>query len=195
MFELGLIFEIDLVHPDIHTFHREYHGQNEGNVIQRVWPLPRNSRTENNPDIVVDDVLSSYSTNSLDPTVSQQSANQIHQSNHLNSTEPTSFRRHTFRLGDSAIVPLHEFSESDDSFIRAHQHPFWKIEGRLWPNGDPETDIDVTSLSLQLLQFVYYGLGNDSQGATEMIRNSKLRWFHLPMNNVSINYPDICIQH
>jgi hypothetical protein len=82
-------------------------------------------------------------------------------------------------------VQLDEFSQSDNSFVRAHLHPFWQIEARLWPNNDSETDIGVTSLNFRLLKFIYQGVGNDFQDAIELIRDSKLRWFHLPMNNVS----------
>ena len=91
------------------------------------------------------------------------------------------------------IVPPAEFSQSDDSFNRAHGNPFWQIEARLWPNDGPETGIDIASSTFQLPQFIYQGIGNDTQDAIDMIKDSKLRWFHLPMNNVS-SYPDISVQ-
>ena len=83
-------------------------------------------------------------------------------------------------------VPLDEFSQSDNSFVTAHRHPFWQIEAKLWPNNDSDTDINIT---FQLLQFIYQGVENDSQDAIE-IRDSKLRWFHVPMNNVS-SHPEL----
>jgi hypothetical protein len=175
-------FEIDPRHPDNLAFHGGVRGQNEGHSVQGSWPLSRITGTDNSAD-VLDDFVSSYSTNSLNPTVSQQSASQTPQHNYQNPARSTSIRRRNFR--DSVTVPIDEFSQSDESFVRAHRHRFWQIEARLWPNNDSETDIGVTSLTFQLLQFIYRGVGNDFPGATEMIRDSKLRWFHLPMNNVS----------
>jgi len=149
--------------------------------VQGSWPLVRSTREDISP-VDVDDVLSSYSAN---PTMSQQSASQRPQHSYQNPARSTSVRRHTFRSRDSTTVPLDEFSRSENSFVMAHRHPFWQIEAKLWPNDGHETDVDVTSLSYQLLQFIYKGLVSDSQDTVEMIRDSKLRWFHLPMNNVS----------
>ena len=175
-------FEIDPRYPDNLAFYGGVRGQNEGHFVHGGWPLARNTRTDNRHD-VVDDVLSSYSENFLMP---QQSASQTLQDNHPNPARSTSIRRRTFRSRDSVTVPLNEFSQSDNSFVMAHRHPFWQIEAKLWPNNDSETDINVT---FQLLQFIYQGVGNDSQDAIE-IRDSKLRWFHVPMNNVS-SHPEL----
>jgi hypothetical protein len=179
-FELETHFEIDPRYPDSHAFHGGVRGQNEGHFVQGSWPLARNTRTDNGPD-VEDDILASYSANFPNPTMPQQSVSQTVQHNPARST---SIGRRTSRSGDSVTVPLDEFSQSDNSFVRAHRHPFWQIEARLWPNNDSETDVGVTSKTFQILEFIYRGVGNDFQDA-EMIRDSKLRWFHLPMNNVS----------
>ena len=60
----------------------------------------------------------------------------------------------------------------------------------LWPNSDSETDIDIQSFPMGLPQFIYQGIYQAPEdpvpGGLDLLKNSKLRWFHLPMNNVRL---------
>ena len=150
--------------------HRQVSGENRGPVRQGGRPLALYANTENR------------SGAAPHPNRTMQSTSQVSPSGDLGRWG--SIRRHTFNARDSVTQPVPGFSHSDISYQRAHRHLSWNIEATLWPND--HTDIDFTSLTMGLPQFIYQGPGNAAPGDLDLLNSSKLRWFHLPMNNVSI---------
>jgi hypothetical protein len=159
---------------------REIAGENYVHSVQGTWSLAAYAETEESPSA------------GLHPTMSLQSPSKMNQNCDGTSIKRRSSRRHTLRARDSVTVPVPGFSRSDDEYLRASLHPSWQIEARLWSHKDSETYVDVESFTFRLPQFVYQG--NTSASEAELIQSSMLRWFHVPMNNVSI-YPDHCNAH
>jgi hypothetical protein len=154
------------------AFNRQVSGETRSPLGPGGWPLSPYANAQNRPGAVLH-------ANAASPSPSQAIHNGAPGRSRSN-------RRRTFPPRDSTTLPALSFSPSDPSYSRAYRHDEWEIRATLWPGDDSEVNVDVVSLQTDLADFIYRGPEHVIPKEFGLLKTSKLRWFHLPMNNVRI---------
>jgi hypothetical protein len=166
------------------NYRRNFHAHESNNRNAQRGALPIHpSFSAGHSGGVEEDILSSNANSVFDDVNEQPILRQSR--NEYMSSSPE--RRISSKARNSVALPVSEFSQNEKLLPEQLQHASWQIQVRLWSDFGSEEENDIKEISLDLPQFIYQGTANCRQDEVQMMKNSKLRWFHLPVNNVRVN--------
>jgi hypothetical protein len=93
-------------------------------------------------------------------------------------------RRSNRYTNTNDALPVPEFSADDVLPSVRIQTSRWELPARFWVNTSSEQEDGIKEMTFDLPKFIYGSEQGLSANQEVLVRESPIRWFHIPVNNV-----------